>query len=371
MGSVNSRALEAARDLVGLAGFEVDGTGRPTGVLKEAAFSELHERFASGPAVIRRNLPRIARIAHRLGITSIHDVVSIAGWTAYQEAHRNGRLRLRVSAMIPAAHAESLARSGFRTGLGDEWLRLGAVKLFSDGSLGAFTAALASPYEGRAEDRGMLVHPPSELRTILEMAHGSGLQTATHAIGDAAVRLVTDTLADVQAQNPREPLRHRIEHFELPDDDTLRQTKSAGLLASCQPNFIGQWSGPGDVYETRLGPLRLRRNNPFRRIARFGIPLCFGSDGMPYGPLYGIHWAVNGYFEDQRLTPEEAFRAYTAGGAFASFDEHRKGTLEPGGLADFVILRGDPFLNPDSIERCRVEETWLGGVRVFPDARSS
>src|SRR5437016_2257127 len=365
MGSVNSLALERARDLVGLRGFDVDGSGRPTGILKEDAFSELHDRFASGPAVIERNLPRIARMAHRLGITSIHDVVPIPAWTAYQRLRRAGLLKLRVSAWVPAAAAESLARSGIQSGLGDEWLRMGGVKVFSDGSLGASTAFLDSPYEGRGKDRGMLIHPPTELRLILETAHRAGLRTATHAIGDAASRLVAETLADVQEENPREPMRHRIEHYELPDEETLRLTKDAGLIASCQPNFIGQWSGPGDVYETRLGMDRLRKNNPFRRIARLGIPLCFGSDGMPYGPLYGIHWAVNGYFEDQRLSPEDAFRAYSASGAYASFEEDRKGTLETGKVADFVILDGNPFRDPDRIRECKVRETWIGGQRAF------
>jgi predicted amidohydrolase YtcJ len=365
MGSLNSNALEAAQDLVSLRGFEVDGSGRPTGILKEEAFAQLHDRFASGPAVIERNLPRIARMAHRVGITSIHDVVPIPAWTAYQRAHREGRLRLRVSAWVPATSTETLARSGIQSGLGDEWLRLGGVKVFSDGSLGACTAFLKAPYEGRGEDRGMLIHPPTELKSILASAHRAGLRIATHAIGDAAVRLVAETLAEVQDENRREALRHRIEHYELPDEDTLRLTRDAGLLASCQPNFIGQWSGPGDVYETRLGVDRLARNNPFRRIARLRIPLCFGSDGMPYGPLYGIHWAVNGYFEDQRLTPEAAFRAYAAGGAYASFEEDRKGTLEPEKFADFVILDGNPFREPDRIRECKVRETWLDGQRVF------
>jgi predicted amidohydrolase YtcJ len=124
------------------------------------------------------------------------------------------------------------------------------------------------------------------------------------------------------------------------------------------------------VYESRLGSLRIRNNNPYRRIARLGIPLCFGSDGMPYGPLYGIHWAVNGYFEDQRISPEEAFRAYTAGGSYAAFDERTKGTLEAGRLADFVILDGDPFVDPSGINRCRIRETWIGGDRVFPLTKS-
>jgi predicted amidohydrolase YtcJ len=370
IGSVNSMALERASDLVSLRGFEVDGPGRPTGILKEEAFSGLYDRFASGPAVIERNLSRMARTAHRLGITSIHDVVTASGWEAYQRAHRAGRLSLRVTAMPPNSAAASLAHAGIRTGLGDEWLRIGPVKVFSDGSLGAYTAALDAPYEGRPKERGMLVHPPSELRSILEAAHHAGLQTATHAIGDAAVRLVTDTLAEVQEEDPRDPLRHRIEHFELPEDDVLRQTRDAGLVASCQPNFVGQWSGPGDVYESRLGSLRIRNNNPYRRIVRHGIPLCFGSDGMPYGPLYGIHWAVNGYFEDQRLSPEEAFRAYTAGGAYAAFEERTKGTLEPGRWADFDVLDGDPFEDPSRIDRCQVRETWIGGDRAYPSTKS-
>src|SRR5438309_2757956 len=258
MGCVNSLALEGARDLVGLRGFDVDGSGRPTGILKEEAFAKLHDRFGAGPAVIERNLPRIARMAHRLGITSVHDVVSIPAWTAYQRLRRAGRLRLRVSAWVPTAAAESLARSGIQSGLGDEWLRMGGVKVFSDGSLGASTAFLDSPYEGRGKDRGMLIHPPTELRSILETAHRAGLRTATHAIGDAASRLVAETLADVQEENPREPMRHRIEHYELPDEETFRLTKDAGLIASCQPNFIRQWCGPGDVYEAALARARLR-----------------------------------------------------------------------------------------------------------------
>jgi predicted amidohydrolase YtcJ len=160
-------------------------------------------------------------------------------------------------------------------------------------------------------------------------------------------------------------MRHRIEHYELPNEDVLRQTRAAGLVASCQPNFIGQWSGPDDVYETRLGIDRARRNNPYRLMLRARIPLCFGSDGMPYGPLYGIHWAVNGYHESQRISAEDAVRAYTSGGAYAASEEHLKGTLEAGKLADFVVLDGNPFREPEAINRCRVRETWIGGSRVF------
>ncbi|MFA5897238.1 MAG: amidohydrolase family protein, partial [Thermoplasmata archaeon] len=130
-------------------------------------------------------------------------------------------------------------------------------------------------------------------------------------------------------------------------------------------------SGPGDVYETRLGKERASKNNPYRRILRHRIPLCFGSDGMPYGPLYGIHWAVNGFFEDQRIPVEEAFRAATAGGAYASFEEDLKGTIEPGKLADFVILDDDPFEDPSRIKDARIHSTWLDGARVCARATKS
>jgi len=217
----------------------------------------------------------------------------------------------------------------------------------------------------------MLIHSPTELRSILTTAHRAGFQTATHAIGDAAIRLVVETLEEVQDAAPGNHLRHRIEHYELPDDDVLRRTKTAGILASCQPNFVGQWSGPGDVYETRLGVDRVAANNPFRGILRARIPLCFGSDGMPYGPLFGVHWAVNGFFEGQRLSPEDAIRAATAGGAYASFEEAEKGTLETGKLADFVILRADPFATPDQIAHMRIDSTWLGGQCVYNGSSKS
>ena len=365
LASVNSAALGRAEHLIELRGFETDTAGRPTGILKEDAFASFAKQYGTGEDGVERGLPAVGRQGHRLGITSIHDIVDHAGWRAYQRARRAGRLRLRVYAMPRDALLPGLVASGAMTGLGDDWLRLGAIKIFSDGSLGAYTAALGDDYAGRPGDRGLLVHSPAELRQILRTAQGAGFQTATHALGDEAIRQVVAALEDVLQSGPRKGARHRIEHYELPDEDVLRRTKAAGLVVCAQPNFVGQWSGPGDVYETRLGPARATRNNPYRRILRRGIPLAFGSDGMPYGPLYGIHSAVNGYFEDQRISAEDAVRAYTAGGAFASFQEAAKGTLEAGKLADFVVLEGDPFADPARIGRCRVASTWIGGTCVY------
>ena len=365
LASVNTRALELGGDLTPIRGFGTDATGRPTGVLTEEAAAAVRSKVAATTAGIEHGLPVVARRAHRLGITSIHDIVDRDSWVAYQRTRRAQRLGLRVYAMPRDTLLPSLVSAGLMTGLGDAWLRLGAIKVFSDGSLGAYTAALRDDYLGRPGDRGMLVHPPGELRGILETAHRAGFQTATHALGDEAIRQVVATLEEIQRSAPRKDARHRIEHNELPDEDVLRRTKAAGLLVCAQPNFIGQWSGPADVYETRLGRERASRNNPYRRILGRRISLSFGSDGMPYGPLYGIHSAVNGFFKDQRISPEQAVRAYTAAGAYASFEEDVKGTIEAGKLADFVVLEGDPFADPDRIRECRVHSTWIGGRRVY------
>lgn len=366
MVSLNSRALHAISPPAGLRGLEADAAGRPTGVLKEDALDAAWPSFGPSERDVDAGLGAMARYAHRLGITSIHDVVDARSLRSYQRARRAGRLRLRVYAMPRDEMLPGLAAAGLMTGLGDEWLRLGPVKVFADGSLGAYTAALRDPYVGRPGDRGMLIHAPDALRTLLDTAHRAGFQTATHAIGDAAIDLVLETLEAVQEAAPRRDPRHRIEHYELPDEDALRRTRAARILASCQPNFVGWCSGPGGTYETRLGAERARGNSPFRRIQEGRIPLAFGSDGMPYGPLHGIHWAVNGFFEEQRIPLEDAIRAYTAGGAYAAFEEGLKGTLAAGRLADFVILRDDPFAAPGRIERVRIDATWIGGVRVHP-----
>src|SRR5437867_9240359 len=192
MGSLNSTALERAADLVGVRGFDVDASGRPTGILTEDAFAEFHLRFEGGEAAFERGLPAMARMAQRLGITSIHDVVGRAGLRAHQAAQRAGRSRVRVYPMPRHSILHALGERRLRTGFGDPWLRLGPIKIFVDGSLGAYTAALAAPYVGRPGEKGMLIHSPTELRSILMRAHEAGFQTATHAIGDAAIRLVVE-----------------------------------------------------------------------------------------------------------------------------------------------------------------------------------
>jgi len=160
-------------------------------------------------------------------------------------------------------------------------------------------------------------------------------------------------------------LRHRIEHFELPRRMHLARARRLGLCISMQPNFIGNWSGPGSLYVDRLGAKRDWESNPLRRVVDEGLPLAFGSDGMPVSPLYGLHWAVNGPYPGQRLTVDEAVDRYTAWGAWFGFDEEVKGRIEPGLLADLVVLDEDPTLRPERIRERRVEMTFVGGERVY------
>ena len=241
---------------------------------------------------------------------------------------------------------------------GDEWLRLGAVKVFADGSLGARTAALFEPYRDDPREGGMLIHPPRELRDLLAGIHRTGFQAAVHAIGDRAIELVIET---IEAVSPEPGPRHRIEHAELLHPEHIDRMARHGIVASCQPNFVGQWSLPGGLYETRLGFERNARNNPYREILEKGVALAFGSDGMPYGPLEGIHCAVNAPFGIQRLTVDQGVAAYTTGGAVAGFQESEQGSLAAGRLGDAVVLEGDPWREPGRIREGGVSMTIVAG----------
>jgi len=369
MCSVNTAVLSRV-DLGGAAGVEVGPDGQPTGVLKEEAGVRARDAIPrpSEAEWVRRLAASIARM-HALGITGVHDCVEPPEVRAYQELRRQGRLTLRASLMPYAESLDALAAAGLRTGFGDEWLRLGAVKVFADGSLGARTAALFDPYDDEPRAAGGLVRSPKDLTALLARAHAAGFQAAVHAIGDRAIDVVVEAYARVLDREPRRDHRHRIEHLELPSEEVLDRMRDLGLVASMQPNFVARWSGPGGLYERRLGRARLEGNNPFREIVRRRIPLAFGSDGMPYGPLVGLAGAVDAPFPAQRIPATEALRAYTAGGAFAGFAESDVGTLAAGKLADFVILAGDP--RQDEAAGVAVDATVVGGSVMYRRSRAT
>ncbi|MBI4416648.1 MAG: amidohydrolase family protein, partial [Euryarchaeota archaeon] len=227
------------------------------------------------------------------------------------------------------------------------------------------------PYADDPHRRGQLIRLPRELAALLARVHEAGFQLAVHAIGDRAVDVVLDAYERILDEDSREDHRHRMEHLELTSEDALDRVADLGVLPSMQPNFVARWSHPGGMYEARLGRSRVREINLYRELLRRGSRVAFGSDGMPYGPLYGMRGAMEAPFPSQRLRFRDALRCYTVHGAFAGFEEGDKGTLAAGKLADFVVLSGVPGRVPGS--RVRVVATAVGGRLVYgrPPAETS
>lgn len=334
------------------------------GLLRERAVDSFLSQIMPKPEEIEEAIRAAARLAHSLGVTAVHDVARPEHMRAYQRLHRRGELQLRVRMNPLVEQMDPLAELGFVSGFGDEFLQLGAIKIFTDGSIGARNAALLEPYidsqDGTAAT-GKLNYAQSELNALVRKSHENGFQLMIHAIGDRAIGAALEALsaAGVGARD-----RARIEHLELPTEEQLKQARELGVIASMQPNFL-QWSGPGGLYETRLGSERDARIDPHRAVLEMKVPLALGSDGMPFHPLYGIHLAVNALHDLQKLSVEEALHAYTLGAAYAGFQEDELGSLEPGKWADLIVLSKDPASSPKHIQEIQVLETYLAGERVF------
>lgn len=305
------------------------------------------------------------RRAHELGVTSSHVMCWRDDFAALQAARESGALGVRVSCFVEEPKMASAIEFGARRGLGDPWIRFLGLKLYADGSFGSRTAAVSFEYKDASEKtRGMFIHPEGRLEALVKEAKAAGIQIAVHAIGDRTVKRVVDAF-EIARIAPAD--RARIEHLELADDADIKRAAAMGVVASVQPNFIGAWGHRGQMYETRLGWDHARRLNRFADYEAAGLPLAFGSDDMPLGPLYGIASAVGAPEKEQRVGIESALRAYTAGAAWAGFAENEVGTLRPGMLADLVMLSGDPRSAPD-VGALRVMMTIVDGRPVFDRA---
>ena len=358
--SVNSRALERVKIGSDTIGYEEADAG----ILKEHAGDRLAEVIAPDVDGYVTGIATAVRKAHSLGVTSVHDAyVDGTRIKAYRRLHESNGLNVRVTMLPGVEYLDEMIDIGLGQGFGDERLRLGPVKILADGSIGAMSAAVSDGYRDAPNNTGVLTWDEERLRETVAKAHLNDIQLAIHAIGDRAIGLVLDALE--QAGAAAKGLRHRIEHFEMPTSEHIAQMARLGVVASMQPNFVGEWGLPGGMYENRLGRERAVEMNPFARLVAAGVPLAFGSDCMPFGPLYGVHWAVNAPHPGQRISPEEAFRAYTYGGAYAEHAEGEKGTIAPGLLADLVILDGDPFHDPRRINEMGVAATVFDGKLVY------
>ncbi len=370
--TLNSNALEIAgitKDTPDPPGGQVDKgeDGEPTGVLRDAR--QLIQPFIPPQTheLALEGLKLACSHALSLGCTSIQDAgLDDFGVKAYQAAFEKGILKVRANIMWRESLLKSMEGIDLRVGSGNGMVRLGPVKMLMDGSLGARTAALYEPYEDDPTTKGLTMMSPEELNEKVNKFHEQGFQVAVHAIGDYGIDLVTNAIEGALKGSLRKDHRHRIEHCEILSSTQIERIRQLGIVASMQPNFAGEWSGPDGLYETRLGKRRLRQNNPYRFLLDEGIPMPFGSDGMPFHPLYGIWSAVNHPVKESRITLEEAVRAYTLDSAYASFEEDIKGSIEPGKLADMIIIDRDILECPvDDIKDTEVLRTFLGGKTVY------
>mgnify|MGYP006285681497 FL=1 len=335
--SVNSAALDRLGLAAGDHGGDVQGDDEATGVLVESAVDDVWDAVAPSRAEMRDLLEAAQRHANERGVTGVHDMVRNShAPEVYRDLEAADELSLRVRLNYWSDHLDCLTDVGLRTNHGAGLVTVGAIKTYTDGSFGGRTAKLSELYAD-ADTTGQWVVPPEELHDLVRRADAAGFQLTAHAIGDEAVDAVLDAFEAVAGDGQR----HRIEHAELTDDEAIERMREAGVVASVQPNFL-KWADEGGLYERRLGDRRTETNR-YRAMVDAGVPLAFGSDCMPLDPLLGVDHAVTAPAAEQRLTVTEALRAYTAGGAYAGFDEDRLGTLALGTRADLVVLDESPW----------------------------
>jgi predicted amidohydrolase YtcJ len=357
------------------------GSGEPIGIFKDGALA-LVERAIPAPSAEQRDSALARALAHAasLGVTgTAHMSASWADLASYRRLERAGRLTVRVAVYLPLDDWRAVADTIARAGAGDDWVRIGGVKGFMDGSAGSRTAYFFQPYADSAGYVGLLQHPEREMRDWIGHADSAGLQIAIHAIGDRAnaiVLAIYDSVA--RAHGPRNR-RLRVEHAQHLRPQDIPLFGRLGVVASMQPYHAiddGRW------VERRIGPERIKTTYAFRTLLDTGAPLAFGSDWpvAPLDPIAGVYAAVtrrtldgkhpDGWVPEQKITLREALRAYTAGNAFATFDERHRGVLAPGYDADISVIDRDLFRIPaESLATARVRLTVVGG-RVVYERRS-
>jgi predicted amidohydrolase YtcJ len=312
----------------------------------------------------------------RAGITSSQDASSDSAddIKAYQQAVKQGHLKLRTSMMIRENLLPQLVELGIEQGFGDHRLRVGPIKMFIDGSLIGRTAAVTEPFldDPRPDNLGLMMMPKEQFEDYVMQAHAAGYQIAVHAIGDRGIDWVLDAYEKALTIMPRRDHRHRIEHCGICRPDILDRIQRLGVIPVSQPVFIIEY---GDGFIRHLGPWRSQLTYPFRSFLERGIRLVFSSDCpvSDFAPLKSIQAAVTertgsgqSYALEEAVTVEEALEMYTVAGAYATFEEDIKGQLKAGMLADVTILERDPrTVDPMALTDLKVSATIIGGETVY------
>lgn len=351
-------------------------TGRLSGRLLERA-AEIFENSIPAFGTTSRDEDRaavklITQMFVRAGVTSSTDAYgSPDDLRAYQDAREAGDLSARITCMIGYTHIDKMIASGVRTGFGDDWVRVGAMKQTCDGSISERTARLSEPYVGRPDDFGMIVADADELYSYARRAHEAGWQLGTHANGDVGIGMVCDLYERLQRELPRRDARYRIEHCTVVNDSLVARMKALGAIPTPFASYVYFHGEKMPEY----GEQRLNHMFALRSFIDAGIRPTMGSDYPPgpFEPMMALQSMVTRTDIDghlwgprQKITVEEALRVCTLYGAYASFEEHLKGSLAPGKLADLVVLGRNPLAeDPFALVTIPVERTMVGGRWVY------
>ena len=354
--------------------FEHDAAGHLTGHVGDKATASFERLIAFTPTRddYREGAKLISKIFSSKGVTSAGDALTMpTNLQGYQDARDAGELRMRVCCHMVVDCIDQMMAAGIHTGFGDEWVRIGAVKQFADGSISERTAWLSEPYIGIPDYHGLQVTSRDQLYENARKAHAAGWQLATHANGDLAIDMVLGVYEQVQREMPKQDARYRLEHCTLLNDSLLQRMKA---LQAIPVPFSGYVYFHGDVMHF-YGEQRTEHMFPMRDFLNHGLQPPDSSDytASPSDPMMWLRSQVtrtdikgNVWGANQKLSVEEAIRCATINGAHATFEEKVKGSLEPGKLADLVVLADDPFkVDPMNLQKIGVERTMVGGKWVF------
>jgi len=379
----NSAAIRAAgvtKDTPTPTGGEIlrdPRTGDPIGIFKDRALG-LIDRAVPEPSPEQRDSALARALAHAasLGVTATsHVSASWADLASYRRLEKAGRMTLRVAVYLDLSQWRAVADTIRRSGPGDDWVKIGGLKGYVDGSAGSRTAYFFEPYADSAGYAGLMQYAEPDLRSWIGNADSAGLQVTVHAIGDRANAIILDIYDSVAKAHGARDRRFRVEHAQHLRPQDIPRFGQLGVIASMQPYHAiddGRW------VEGRIGPVRIKTTYAFRTLLDTGAKLGFGSDWTvaPLDPIVGVYAAVtrrtldgkhpSGWVPEQMITVGEALRAYTEGNAYATFNEKKWGTLAPGYDADLVVVDRNLFtMPPDSLDRAMVSYTVVGGRVVY------
>jgi len=362
MCALNSAAMDILSPPADLPGMDIGRDGTPTGVIRDPGAPDFIFPAVSSLTPVEVKLEsfrKACKAALKQGITTLHCLEGGGFGPGDTRIVLENRDKLPVNVVLwnQVMDVEETVGMGLD--------RIGGC-ICADGAMDAYTAALFEPYLDQPDNYGTLNYTQEEMDTFVLASHKAGLQVAVHCETDRAIEQVLSAMEKAIAAYPREDHRHRIEHCEIPTWDQVERMGRAGILAGMQPAFI-HYLVDMEAYEKRFGMDRLRRLHPYRTMLRNGVTMTGGSDCpvTPHGPLVGIQTAVLHPILEERITPTQAIRMFTIDAAYSAFDEAERGSIEPGKIADLVILSADPTaVSPETIDEIRVDRTIVRGKAV-------